>query len=61
MSSDMKDARWGLAYHYANMVDKTYEDYEYPQWQTLLDLAQKELDEFPEDISFWVEQFRKQG
>lgn len=54
----MKDARWGLAYHYAKLDDKTYEDYEYPQWELLLSLAQNELNEFPEDIPFWVEQFR---
>lgn len=50
MSSDMKDARWGLAYHYAKREGKTYEDYEYPQWQALLDTAQAELDQYPEDI-----------
>lgn len=52
----MKDACWGLAYHYAKLEGKTYDDYDYPQWELLLSLAQNELNEFPEDIPFWVEQ-----
>lgn len=58
MSSDMKDARWGLAYHYAKLEDKSYEDYIYPEWQALLDTAQAELDQYPGDIPFWAGEFR---
>lgn len=59
MSSDMKDARWGLAYHYAKLDGKTYEDYEYPDWQRLLNSAQWELDQYPGDIPFWAARFRQ--
>lgn len=59
MSSDMKDARWGLAYFYAKLENKTYEDYTYPEWQHLLNVAQTELDEYPGDVEFWAAEFRQ--
>lgn len=61
MSSDRKDARWGLAMYYAKLEGKTYDDYDYPQWQALLDSAQDELDKYPEDVEFWVNEFRSQN
>lgn len=60
MSSDLKDARWGLAKNYAYLAGKTFEDYDYQGWQELLDLAQEELDDYG-DVEYWAEQFRKQN
>lgn len=57
MSSDMKDARWGLAYNYAKLAGKTYADYDYPGWQELLDLAQEDLDDYG-DVEYWADEFR---
>lgn len=57
MSSDMKDARWGLAYHYAASQGLTFGDYTYAGWQKLLDQAQEELDEWG-DVEHWANEFR---
>lgn len=59
MSSDLKDARWALAHHYASLDERNYEDYDYAGWQKLLDSAQSELNKYPEDIPYWVDQWRK--
>lgn len=58
MSSDMKDARWGLAYFYAEQENKTFEVCSYPEWQVFLDRAQDELIKYPQDVEFWLEEFR---
>lgn len=58
MSSDMKDARWGLAFHYAEQAGMVFEDYTYPGWQKLLDQAQLTLDREPDDIAYWANEFR---
>lgn len=58
MSSDMKDARWGLADYYAELKGNTFEDYTYAGWQRLLDIAQERLDQEPDDIAYWANEFR---
>lgn len=58
MSSDMKDARWGLANYYAEQAGMTFEDYTYAGWQKLLDRAQLTLDREPDDIDYWANEFR---
>lgn len=59
MSSDMKDARWGLAYHHARKIGVEFQDFTYEGWEKLLAGAQMQLDLFPEDIPFWADEFRK--
>lgn len=58
MSSDMKDARWGLAFYYAEQEGMFFEDYTYAGWQRLLDIAQERLDREPDDIAYWANEFR---
>lgn len=58
MSSDMKDARWGLAHYYAELAGMFFEDYTYAGWQRLLDIAQERLDQEPDDIAYWANEFR---
>lgn len=58
MSSDMKDARWGLANYYAEQAGMVFEDYTYAGWQRLLDIAQERLDQEPDDIAYWANEFR---
>lgn len=58
MSSDMKDARWGLARHYASIGGLTYDDFTYDQWQSLLNVAQCILDVNPYEIDGWAKEFR---
>lgn len=59
MSSDMKDARWGWAYHYAESRGRSYEDFTYPQWQSILDEAQYVLGNAPRSVvDYWAKEFR---
>lgn len=59
MSSDMKDARWGLAMARADQGDfGDWYDLSYEDKVFLLERAQAELDEHPEDIVFWAKEFR---
>lgn len=58
MSSDLKDARWGLANFYAAGQGLSFEDYTYAGWQKLLDRAQGTLDREPDDIAYWANEFR---
>lgn len=58
MSSDRKDARWGLANRYAAISGLTYDDFTYPQWQALLDAAQCVLDVDPHQVLGWAKEFR---
>lgn len=67
MSSDMKDARWGLAYYIARCigteifpVELEYEDFTYRGWQKVLDEAQRRLDKYPEEIDMWAKEFRSE-
>lgn len=60
MSSDMKDARWGLAKHYAGKIGTEIQDFTYDGWEKLLARAQAHLDIFPEDIPYWAEEFREE-
>lgn len=59
VSSDMKDARWGLAMHFAGLLDKDWYAMDYAEKEKLLFAAQVELDKYPEDILFWSTAFRK--
>lgn len=58
MSSDLKDARWGLALSYAEREGKGFTDYTYYEFQRLLDQAQEVLNDHPEDIARWASVFR---
>lgn len=59
MSSDMKDARWGLAGNLAHtFLGLEYEDFSYSGWQKVLDEAQRLLEKYPEDIERWANEFR---
>lgn len=59
MSSDMKDARWGLAHYMADsFMGLEYEDFTYPGWQKVLDEAQRRLDKYPDEIDKWAKEFR---
>lgn len=58
MSSDLKDARWGLAMHFAGRMDKDWYAMDYAEKQELLSAAQMELDKYPENILFWSNAFR---
>lgn len=51
MSSDLKDARWGLAHHYARAESGFFD--------RLLDLAGAWLDRNPEDVLYWAKKFRR--
>lgn len=55
MSSTLKDARWNLARHWASEDGKSFEDFTYFEWQSLLDEAQRELDKWDDDvIAYWA-------
>lgn len=59
MSSDMKDARWALAYYYAELEGKSFLDFSYEGWEDLLSRAQDFLDDEAEDVvAYWAEEFR---
>lgn len=58
MSSDMKDARWGLAYEWARSRGMGYEDFTYTGWQKLLDAAQRTVDLNPGIVEYWAARFR---
>lgn len=54
MSSPEKDARWGLATHWAEGLGLDFGDFTYHGWQKLLDEAQRKLDKNPSEIPFWA-------
>lgn len=59
MSSDMKDARWGLAMARADQNDfGDWYDLRYEVKLFFLERAQAELEENLEDILFWAKEFR---
>ncbi len=58
MSSDMKDARWGLATSMAENLGLEYEDFNYSGWEKLLGQAQETLDKYPSGIDYWAKVFR---
>lgn len=59
MSSAMKDARWALAYNWAEIRGLEYEDFSFQGWQKILDEAQRTLDENPGVVSYWAEKFNE--
>lgn len=58
MSSDMKDARWGLAMHYAKLQDEDWYEIDHVFKSNLLSEAQRELEMYPRDIPYWANEFR---
>lgn len=52
-------ARWGLAMHYATLEEVDWHSLSYERKESLLASAQRELDKYPEDIPYWVDEFRK--
>jgi len=58
MSSDMKDARWGLALSFAEREGKEFTDYSYAEFERLLDRAQDVLNDHPEYVAHWAGVFR---
>jgi hypothetical protein len=58
MSSDMKDARWGLAMCMADQNDFDWYDLGYEDTEFFLNRAQAELDDYPEEIEYWAKEFR---
>lgn len=59
MSSDMKDARWGWSYRYAEEMGASQGDFTYEEWEAILDLAQSVLKGASKDvIKYWATEFR---
>lgn len=58
MSSDLKDARWGMAMWLAYTDELDWYDLTYEHKEMYLSAAQVELTENPEDIPGWANEFR---
>lgn len=59
MSSDLKDARWGLANAIAGVIGAEFQDFTYEGWQKILDEAQRRLDSDPSRVGMWASVFRQ--
>lgn len=60
MSSDLKDARWGLAMARADQNDFDWYAMSYADKEFFLARARVELDANPEDIAYWAAEFRRE-
>lgn len=58
MSSDMKDARWGLAMAMSQDDDVDWYAMDYVVKEFYLRVAQEQLDIEPETIQRWANEFR---
>lgn len=58
MSSDLKDARWGLAMTRAEQNNLDWYALRYEEKDYFLSAAQQELDAFPDEIPYWAGEFR---
>lgn len=58
MSSDMKDARWGLAMTKAEHNNLDRYNLRYEERDYFLTAAQMELDAFPDEVEYWAGEFR---
>ncbi len=60
MSSDLKDARWGLAMWYAASDGMDWYAMDYTVKEGYLRVAQERLEEEPDDIPYWADVFRNE-
>lgn len=61
MSSDLKDARWGLAGFLAEKDGVDFYSIFYDDKSRYLRAAQVRLDAEPDDVEYWAERFREGG